>query len=200
MDFEVNYNYFFYSCDNFNDNNWGCVYRNLQTLVSALIYFKKIPKESQIPDMETLVTYFSKGNINEKDSLIEMWIEPHNVALFLEDNLQLKGKEIVYFQSENAKSRVLYTPLDIYDQPQNSKLEGLDGLNTLVSIIQNHFSNSKLPIIVDNGISSYVLADLQNDFVLIIDPHKTQHGTQFAADNLSEFLQSEPCWMLFIVD
>jgi Ufm1-specific protease 2 len=159
----MEYKLYHYCLDNFDDTGFGCSYRNIQTILSA---YKKYYDESiKVPDIRHILEYFNKKYKQIKNKR-ELWIEPYHVSQYINKEYDIKSKITLYIIKNNNVSNILKTSIDVYLKDKTyHKFEDLEQL------FRNHFCKSKLPIIIDNGIYSYCIGNINKNEVTIIDPH-----------------------------
>ena len=191
----IDYKIYHYNDENINDIGWGCTYRNIQTILSC---YKKYYDSSIIIPKITEIVYFFEKNIkiikNEMthSSVKDLWIEPYHVGVFLKwFNIQFDGKNYLYVLNDKDIAKILKTDILIYLN-ENSIINNFEKIQIL---IEEHFSYTKLPIVIDDGTYSYCIVLNNSDRTLfLIDPHKTND------DNISiisfDFLKKR-FWMFF---
>ena len=97
-----------------------------------------------------------------------------------------------------------YAPQYYRDAPQAEIVRDWDGM---LRALRAHFAQSRCPVVVDNGTSAYILADVKDDRVdedgdytpfLIVDPHVTspENAVSWMPP---EFLRRAPLWMMCTV-
>lgn len=207
----------------FNGTEWSCVYNNFQCLLDAMIKKAKEqnidPHLEAVPDLDEMTkkVYLSKlfagamltkaikkaEKIKKGDGYGE-WIEPGNVAMCIQA-MDLPMQTDLGFYEETNKTgsytktfggvRVTYTRI--------TSKEAFD------EKIKAHFSKERegvyLPIIIDNGISSYVLtgatfyADARKNQYKIQDPHNwhNEPPEKFIQVWGREKLMEKPLMILF---
>ena len=191
--------HYHYNCDKFNDAGWGCVYRNIQTIISyinAFIILIEIPKLSEI------LTWFNKP-FNEQGT--KMWIEPHQAKSFMYnyfyENLNkeyFQFTEILWVKDNNSIEHIEFTPLEIYTKSKNILLCGFERIIELIDIFRVNLNN-KIPILIDNGTYSYLIKSIDsNNNGTIIDPHCKESARIFERD-LSKWLRNSNCWMVLLI-
>lgn len=150
------YEYFHYGQDGFNDKNWGCAYRSLQTLYSwFLMNGFSTKKEDKVPSIIDIQSTLVKAG--DKESKIigsNDWIGAFEVSIVLNELL-------------GVESQILYVS------------SGSD-LNSKGREIAHHFENNGSPIMIGGGVYAYTILGIEYDRVigdclfLILDPH--YHG------------------------
>lgn len=174
-----------YGIDGFPDDGWGCVYRNLQTVIGALGW--------PVPTMPTLLQYFGKQELFARGVRgSDIWIEPPDAARFLRtyaDDVDVE--EWLYLRRpEHARRMLRYTPENPYGAARTT-----DDPRRMHRILAKHFAAGGAPVIIDDGISSYALAGVDGDGYAILDPHV--HDAARAAQTRArrDFWRS-PLWMM----
>jgi hypothetical protein len=147
------YEYFHYGQDGFNDKNWGCAYRSLQTLYSwFLMNGFSTKKEDKVPSILDIQNTLVKAG--DKESKIigsNDWIGAFEVSIVLNELL-------------GVESQILYVS------------SGAD-LNSKGREIAHHFENNGSPIMIGGGVYAYTILGIEYDRVigeclfLILDPH-----------------------------
>lgn len=192
----MDYKTYHYGDNGINDNGWGCSYRNIQTIISC---YKKVYNPSVIiPTLPEILRFFKK-NIKSSKSR-ELWIEPYDIARYLNffDN-KLMGSHYVYVTNDTDFSKILKTDVAFY---LNDNLI-INDFSKLYSIIKQHFKNTKLPVVIDDGVFSYCFTLNDNkdnnknnnnkDTILLIDPHQPDNPVQVKTIG---FLKNR-FWMIF---
>ncbi len=179
-------NYYYYNCDGYNDIGWGCVYRNLQTLISFINY--KYNLNYNIPSINILLLFFNKQNIINKQKL---WIEPYHVGLWFNNYKEkFTYKHILYVKSDRSIENILYTPIEIYTLNNNKIINNLEELKHIIN-------NINIPLIIDNGTYSYILENIDiNNNIILIDPHTTKLKNIKIKKNYYNFFNNYDCWMI----
>jgi len=133
--------------------------------------------------------YFLKKNSSKSR---ELWIEPYDISRYLNffDN-KIIGNHYVYVTNDNDFSKILKTDVTFY---LNDNLI-INDFSQLYSIIKQHFKNTKLPVVIDDGVFSYcfTLDNNNNDIILLIDPHQPDNPVQIKTLG---FLKNR-FWMIF---
>ena len=144
----MDYKTYHYGDNGINDNGWGCSYRNIQTIISS--YKKYYNPSVIIPTLREILRFFKK-NIQSSKSR-ELWIEPYDIAKYLNFfNNKLIGDQYVYVTNDTDFSKILKTDVAFY---LNDNLI-INDFSKLYSIIKQHFKNTKLPVVIDDGVFSY---------------------------------------------
>ena len=184
-----------------DDNGWGCVYRCLQMLISTI-------DKNKIPTMRRLMQFFGTWPLYTKGERSQrLWLEPPDAARYLWAVHGIRATQWLYLPSLSARrpsAMLRYAPQYYRDTPQADILRDWDGM---LRALRAHFAQSRCPVVVDNGTSAYILADIQDDRVdedgdhtpfLIVDPHVT--SPENAASWMPpEFLRRAQLWMMCTV-
>jgi hypothetical protein len=193
------YQYYYYCCDNNNDIGYGCTYRCIQTLISAINYYHN--EHNTIPSLQEMLLFFGK-KINIKSDL---WIEPHQAKTFINqyiNNNNYSFKETLYTPNAESIHNILKTPIEIYTC-DNNKIYTTNNINEFKQEMIYHFQNSKLPIITDNATYTYIISNCEyNNNILevsVIDPHKTQPNTQIFKRNWNDMF-ANTMWMILYLE
>lgn len=189
----IDYLIYNYCMDNFNDIGFGCSYRNIQTILSS--YEKNYKNNIKIPNIKDILHYF---NINYQQKIIEgktmdLWIEPFQISEYLKINYKIKGENILYVTKDEDIRKILKTDISVY---LSNTIYNTNTFDKLLDLINQHFSKSKLPIVIDNGIYSYCIVDNNIEDLIIIDPHTTNSKNTTKIKNKS-FLKNS-FWMFYL--
>jgi hypothetical protein len=197
------YQYYYYCCDNNNDIGYGCTYRCIQTLISAIKYYHN--EQQTIPSLQEMLLFFKKNihNITQKS---ELWIEPHQAKIFIESYIhnttRYSFKETLYTPNPESIQNILKTPIEIYTF-ENNMIYTKNNINNFKQEMIYHFQKSKLPIITDNGTYTYIISNCEyNNNILeisIIDPHKIQPNTQIFKRNWNDMF-TNTMWMILYME
>ena len=185
----MEYKLYHYNMDDFNDIGFGCSYRNLQTILSC---YKNYYDDIEIPNIKDILYYFKPAYeyyINTNNHT-ELWIEPYQISQYLQQ-YNINALNLLYLNDENDVQKILKTDLDIYDKATYNK----NNFNSLLNIINYHFLNSHLPIIIDDGIYSYCICKKNSDYILISDPHIMSGENTY--EKPISFLSGRT-WMIYI--
>jgi len=197
MNSDNNYPYkvYHYECDGIDDCGWGCVYRNIQTVISAINYFNNESNKS-VPSITDMTLFFGKPLIITKK--ISMWIEPHQAYIYLTNYFkeEYSFKETLFTNYGNPKS-MMFTPIEVYTN-ENNNIYTSNEKNKLVNEIVDHFKISDIPILFDNGTYSYLMMKCEDMMATIINPHsKTLPDKLYIG--LFDWLDSSNTWMILYV-
>lgn len=162
----MEYKTYHYGDNNLDDSGWGCSYRNIQTILSC--YKKYYNCETEIPDIKILLDFFNK-NINVKNKK-ELWIEPYHISLYLLSNFNFSGVHYAYVINNYDFSKITKTDVSFYIE--NNRI--VNSFEQMLLIIKDHFNNSLLPVVIDDGIYSYCFI-MDKEDIIIIDPHNTEN-------------------------
>ena len=187
---------YFYGCDGFKDHNWGCCYRCGQMLAGAL--------GLRVPELPTLMSWcgtlkaYKEGRIGRP-----LWIEPPDVARCVRRLVDARGagrrwkvREWLYMPDDRARSRMLRCSPDHYRRVLRSRAGAGDRL-------RRHLRRHRTPVVVDNGISAYVVVGMRcagasgsGPCVLrYFDPHQTQASRVENTWTEDQFW-AHPLWMM----
>ena len=188
----MDYKLFHYKIDNFDDCGFGCSYRNLQTILSA--YLLNNQNKFEIPTIQSILYYFFPDykNMSKK----KLWIEPVQVSKYLKEMYDLNTLNILYIINDTDIENMLHTDVKYYIE--KNTIYNSNDFNDLLNILLLHFTNSILPVIIDDGIYSYCLLniDINNNKILISDPHTTKSNNVLKTKDI-KFLQNK-FWMICI--
>lgn len=190
------YEIFHYKKNNFNDVGFGCSYRNIQTIISALklFYFNTLI----VPDIEELLKEIKPGykDIIATSNIKSLWIEPHDIYDYFYKHLGMRGNRILYCVSMFDIKKML-------NERDISKYEVFlhkIRFDKVLQIFVNHFKESKLPIVIDDGVYSYLISEIykcKKKFVLI-DPHTFDKNSAVTVKDI-DFLKNS-FWMIYVPD
>lgn len=145
------------------DHGWGCSYRNAQTVASAM--------RAGVPTLPEMLSLFNLEKVYQHGGK-RLWIEPPQVARVLRVLCSVDCTTLVFARSKGGlrefeRRYMLRSTLDDFD----SQLEG--DREKLLSRVRKHFKDSDgLPVIIDDGIYSFVLIPGTGpDALLLVDPH-----------------------------
>ena len=189
----IEYKIYHYCMEDFNDIGFGCSYRNIQTILSA--YKKYYKKEIIVPNIRDIFLYFDKSykeKINTSKTM-ELWIEPYNIYQYLKNNYNLNGTNLIYFTRDDEVTKILKTDITVYFP---DSIYGKKDFDKLLKILINHFNQSKLPIVIDNGVYSYCIGNISNNSLLLIDPHTTKDDNTNKIKDIY-YLQNS-FWMIYL--
>ena len=168
---------YYYHCDGFDDRGWGCVYRCLQTLLSHMN--KDVPTILEIMRLLDI-------KYDLRKSLINMWIEPIDCINVLKNTFKINSKLISYIPLlSNHNERMNRTTMNDFQQIFKNE-----------SILFFIYNNLKYPMIIDDGIYSYLLYGIDDHRIYIMDPHKTNNN-QKREISIGRFLDN--FWMIAYV-
>ena len=157
-----------------NDLHWGCVYRNMQTLLNSL--------GATTPDIYNLTKQMGieiDWNAIDPNNYKSLWIEPQDVCQYIYKYIHpLPSQQVLIYRvkskEESGETREkkcsngnIYTYYTVYLSPKE---------------IGKYLTKTGLPILIDNGISSYMIAGVRGGatsqvMYRIIDPH---YGLSYA--------------------
>jgi len=185
----MDYKFYHYTLEDFDDTGFGCSYRNIQTILSA---FKKYYQDIEIPNIRKILEYFNKDytNISNKKDL---WIEPYHISQYLKNKFNINFNNTLYIINDNDINKILKTDIDVY---LLNKSYNKSEFNELLTLFKNHFIKSKLPIVIDNGIYSYCIGKIDDTMVTIIDPHTTSNNNVIKTKKI-DFIKTS-FWMIYI--
>ena len=190
----VDYEIFYYTKNNFNDIGFGCSYRNIQTLISSIKKYQ-IPS-IHVPDIQELLKDIkpSYKEIIADGETKDLWIEPHDIAEYIKNHLDMFSLKIVYFTSAYDSKKML-NERDLSKYDLFIRIQKFD---KLLDMLISHFKNSKLPVAIDNGTYSYLIAEIYDcrEKFLLIDPHVTKVECALNVKDIG-FIKNN-FWMIYI--
>lgn len=145
-----------------DDRGYGCVYRNVQTLLHMLT-------RTRPPPIRTLRWILG---VPWSDNKRQMWIEPRDAALLIN----------VLVPSATTKTRTFTD----------------SSIGSLNDFILRSLSRTGFPVLVDNGISSYLIFGSTEEGYRIGDPHHLKESLRRRVLSYEEFFSS-PRWMILVV-
>jgi hypothetical protein len=160
--------YFHYDCFHETDIGWGCAYRVLQSILSCIN--RKIDKNynhSSVPSLYQIQLNLVKIQLfQDKDIGSNKWLEPPDIAQYLEKCHGIKSDEGVFYNPLNKPN----------NKPETTIL--YQDFKVLEEKIENHFSTYSTPIMYDDSIYAYSLVGIRKNEkneseVLRFDPHNT---------------------------
>tara|TARA_Y100000389_G_scaffold26052_1_gene22483 strand:- start:333 stop:887 length:555 start_codon:yes stop_codon:yes gene_type:complete len=182
MEFKI----YHYKIDNFNDCGFGCSYRNIQTILSAYSLNHNII----IPTIEELLSYFNTDYINLCNK--QLWIEPLDISKYLLDKYNIKSHNVLYIISDLDADNMLRSDINYYIK--NNLI--YNNFNELKKVLISYLNKTNLPIVIDDGTYSYCLYKINNNQIILFDPHTTNSKHVVQIKNIS-FLQNK-FWMICI--
>jgi len=187
-----------YGDGNENDEGYGCVYRNVQTLLQMLTGKQPL----SVTDLRTIL------QVPWSENKKSMWIVPRDAEKLINKLVPCATtstftilKVLNAPWSENKKSMWI-VPRDATTSTFTTSE------STTREIVQNFIQQSlhqagSLPILVDNGTSSYLILEKRGDFgYLIGDPHKkkpSQRRRLLTKQNFFRNFFRYPKWMILVV-
>jgi hypothetical protein len=176
------YTMYQYGDEGFDDRGFGCVYRNIQTIIAAVT-----EDPSKVPYIHTLLTAIKGNGVMELDTR-DRWIEPVAAAEYLRDEWSITGTNMLI-------------PTDV--GPHIMSTDGVAYIGSIYSpgeatlFINEHFKRSCVPVLIDDGIMSYLIAKpITEESVYLIDPHRSERGVC----ELSSTFFLNRGWMVFVPD
>ena len=167
---------YFYGCDDISDWGWGCVYRCVQSFQS-----RRGHPVLTLPDMmQRLGVRFRRDNPRA------MWIEPLDGKILIPERTELAifGKDV-----DLAANRMMRTRWADADVKLHRAPEWLQYV---------HAALARGPVILDNGICSYLLLRREGeDQYVIMDPHTPQDPVK---KKTRAWLTGSPLWMALSIE
>tara|TARA_Y100000589_G_C26994775_1_gene564151 strand:- start:129 stop:707 length:579 start_codon:yes stop_codon:yes gene_type:complete len=188
----IDYLIYHYCIDDFNDVGFGCSYRNIQTILSAVKKYYK--NDISIPNVKSILKYFNNDYEKKikQGKTQELWIEPYHISEYLKNYYKIKGQNILYLLEDQDISKILKTDIFIY---LSDSIYHKSNFNKVLEIINEHFNKNKIPIVIDNGVYSYCLTKINENFILI-DPHTTNDDN--ATKIIDEVFLKNSFWMVYL--
>ncbi len=143
-----------------NDHGWGCVYRNTQTVL----------REMGVETPPSIARMMAKLGISPSKNQQEMWIEPPDANTFIQHVTGRRLSQVAYPSSRSIdRISMRYGGTDFEIVEQSEQLE---------SMIKDSLEKHHIPIIIDDGIVSYVILGLSEGEVVIGDPHVQRNNVR----------------------
>jgi len=191
-----NYKLYHYTMNNFNDIGFGCSYRNIQTILSS--YKSNYKNNIKIPDIREILYYFDSKYQEKIDNhqTNALWIEPMQISKYLFNKFNIKFKNLLYIIKETDVNLMLKTNITDYLNNNEKNIYNLQDFDILINLMKNHFEISKLPIVIDNGIYSYCIGEINNNKITIIDPHTKTKENIIKYEDLNYIKKN--FWMIYL--
>jgi len=149
---------YYYGCDGFRDEGWGCVYRCAQAMLHAL--------GENVPSLPSMMSRLNIAHVPGNPT--SMWIEPIDVKQFVNAPTELA----IYMKYESC-SRLMRRM-----RPEDADVRLHTG-EALIAYLREGLE--KGPVLVDDGTRSYLLTeDLGEIGFGLMDPHRTTHQMRVA--------------------
>lgn len=167
---KIEYEYWHYCCDSFDDRGWGCGYRTLQTIASWIINRQSLPLSEQpinensakavpsIPEIQRVLVEDLKDKPNSFLGSRD-WIGSFEVCLVL---------DYLY----DVPCKIIHAPAIV------TKGESRHSIVDHVDALRNHFQKFGSPIMMGGDVDSsskgiFGIATSKNKkyYLLVVDPH-----------------------------
>ena len=183
MDFEK----YHYGKQNFDDRGFGCSYRNIQNIISAL--------NLQVPHITELFKFFFPDfeQYIKNNKTRKLWIEPYDISEFLFKKYNIIGKNLLYTVSDTIDSGI-NTDISIY--MKNNTIYNNLTFELLYGILREYFEQSQIPIVIDDGVFSYCMLGINRANITILDPHKLDDSNMVYDKDISFF--KNKLWLIYI--
>ena len=165
-----------YGDGNENDQGFGCVYRNVQTLLRLLGV--PVPRVAQM--MRVL-------NVRASKRLRDMWIEPPQAAQLLARYGGVPTRVLVFCPRDRPRNPMQRTRLEDHRPWVRTPAGFLSALN--MSLAQGW------PPLVDDGVASYLVLRAGTDTVLLGDPHRPSQRVRAVT---SVQFYGRPLWVALV--
>ena len=201
MSSDIDYKIYHYCCDDVDDSSWGCVWRNLQTIIDSL--------KLTVPTMKELAVFFDKEKYfkkitsgNKDIALTTLWLEPYQAGKYLQHIHDINVAHFLWIKNDSSLSNIMTSPLEIYLSNPEDCIYNPSREKEFKNIIINYLKKYKYPILIDNGtfsylISGYVTAD-NNISLIRIDPHQKELKKTISLIDFNNFFNSD-LWMIMLV-
>ena len=184
----TNFEIYHYTRQDFNDIGFGCSYRNIQNILSSL--------SIEVPHISKLFEFFDKDYKEkiENRQTKQLWIEPYQIFEYLLQSHKIGGENLLYVRAHIDYNNILRTDLKHYIN--SDLIFYAQDFDKVVKKIEIHFSNTRTPIVIDDGTFSYCILAINPKYVTILDPHKLETQTTIYTRPLT-FLENS-FWMIYI--
>ena len=161
---------FYYGCDGFNDFGWGCVYRCLQTLLGI--------RRHAVPSVPDIMAHLAIPL--DRQNPRSMWIEPNDVRGLIPERTEL----VIYAPNERVATRRM----------TRTSMQDAEHLFASPCKWEMHFRRalSLGPIVLDDGVYSYLALKAVRGGFLIMDPHVQERHVCWRS---VDWLKNSPMWM-----
>ena len=173
-----------YGDEGYNDSGFGCVYRNVQTMLSCLSL--KNPTVT-VPSIREMISEI-KGPGFEKLPLVQRWIEPADACNYIQQKFGIIGHNYMSIGHHGRIPGIMTTDKKIYEYSTYGSLD-------MLSIISAHFQKSDIPVLIDDGTMSYLIIGYNENMLHISDPHTRERKVYFWPEE--RFGHSG--WMIYII-
>ncbi len=173
-----------YGDEGYNDSGFGCVYRNVQSILSCLSLTNPAITVPSIYEMISEI----KGTDFEALPLVERWIEPIDACNYIEKKWGIVGENFMSIGYNGRLPGIMTTNKNIYKYSTYATVEILD-------IINKHFKKSNVPVLIDDGTMSYLIIGYNENMLHISDPHTRERRVYFWPEE--RFGHSG--WMIYII-
>ena len=173
-----------YGDEGYNDHGFGCVYRNIQSIVSCLSL--KDPSVT-VPNIREMIREI-KGPDFEKLPAVERWIEPIDACQYIKTKWGIDGENYMSIGYHGKPPVILTTNKTIYEFSTY-------GSDEMIDLIKEHFRKSDVPVLIDDGTMSYLILGYSENMLQISDPHTSERKVYFWPEE--RFGHSG--WMLYFI-
>ena len=161
------------------DHGYGCTYRNIQTMLGILGVTLVPTVRELMSDMNIAYTPQFKQR---------MWIEPIQAKELIERYTGKKMMTALYTKdTQKAQRRILRNLSSEYQHitPNRAKFDHLVRRGITLGA----------PVLIDNGISSYLILGKEGDKYVIGDPHEEDPTRRVKRMSMDNFYQNHTVWM-----
>ena len=177
--------YYYYNSESIKDNQWGCAWRSLQTVLS---YFLSIKGELDKKDISFKNLFLNYGS---RSTLIDLFKKDYNIT---DDKIpDYMNVPFSPFEDKNGWAEPFISKLVLFDFGLKSQLILINNypnqanapkevfqktvnFEEFVNILEQYFNNEySIPIILDDARVSIIIAGIKVDedfiYFIILDPH-----------------------------
>jgi len=183
-----------YNCDGFPDQGFGCVYRNVQTVLAKL--------SCPVPTLLDMMRMCSIDS--DSPELSSKWIEPIDARRIIKK----KCEWVCPQQKFVLGLYVRHSPDDAAKRMYRTKLRDFDWMSedsteVDAKIKRSLRETSGTPIIIDNGVSSFAIVGYINNAASttttywVADPHANRPVVRTMS--FKDMFQRDPMWMMLFV-
>tara|TARA_B110000008_G_C16952036_1_gene556705 strand:- start:155 stop:676 length:522 start_codon:yes stop_codon:yes gene_type:complete len=141
-----------YGSQGINDHGWGCVYRNIQTLIA-------LESTLPVPSLQTIQRELGIAGSGGTS----LWIEPVDAKRYL----PWKQSLVVYTRVPHPEISMLRTTMDQVDHVVRDSAKCEEFLLSMLEKGQR--------VLIDDTIYSYILTGIVDNVYIYIDPHVQQN-------------------------
>ena len=179
------YDLYQYGDDNYNDSGFGCVYRNIQTILSCLSLSNPAVT---VPNIREMISEI-KGPDFENLPMVQRWIEPASAGDYIRKKWGIEGGNYMSVGYHGKNPGIMTTDKNVYR-------DSTFGSRGILLIIDQHFQQSNIPILIDDGTMSYLIVGYSENMLHIADPHTRERKVYFWPEERF----GHQGWMIYIIN